>query len=92
MCNHNLIRSYRNYCNGDCERQVWQIESKVFIQEIETSLYIIEEQSQNLSRQILVVQENLSNMKPSLLQKKDIDKIAKDKEKEKNQSQPNPKN
>lgn len=72
---HEVRLEYHNYCNGKKSRLSWQARSTDLLDEIEVSLQIITEHYQNVGRIALRAQEQISAMRPSLLTKKDIDRL-----------------
>lgn len=72
---HELRAEYHYYCNGKKDRTTWQTHSTIILDEMEVSLQAIVEHHQNLGRTALRAQEQINTMRPSLLTKKDIDKM-----------------
>lgn len=72
---HNARGEYHFYCNGKINRATWQLRSTNILDELEVSLQAIVDHQQNLGRAALRAQEQINAMRPSLLTKKDIDKM-----------------
>ena len=72
---HELRTIYHLYCNGKLERLAWQTRSTAILDEMEVSLQSIVDHHQNLGYTALRAQEKITDMRPSLLTKKDIDRL-----------------
>ncbi len=72
---HKIRGEYHFYCNSKTNRTIWQKKSTDILDEMEVSLQAIVDHHQNLGRVALRAQEQISTMRPSLLSKKDIDRI-----------------